>query len=410
MKTQVDQAKNGNITPEMEAVAKAENKNIEFIAERVAEGSVVIMSRGERSTGIGKGLSTKVNVNIGTSTAKANIDEEIAKAKIAEKYGADTITELSMGGNIAEIRKAVFENTTLPITTVPIYQTAAEIGLENMTCNDLIKEIKNQAKEGVSSIVLHCVDSKMVRMLKNIKRISGVVSKGGSITIAYMMLNRCENPFIENFDTILKILKRYDIVLSLGNAMRSGCIHDIRDKVQLEEIKLNIKLAKLANQEGVQVIIEGTGGHVAADRIAEQVRFYKRRSVFPLFVSGPLPTDIALGYDHIAGSIGAAIASGAGADYLCYITPNEHIGLPGIEQVKEGLIAFRIASHIGDSIKYGLSERDKKMAERRAMLDWEGQLKHALYNERAKKIAPEKGACTMCGDFCAIKIMKRLIT
>lgn len=273
MKTQVDQAKNGNITPEMEAVAKAENKNIEFIAERVAEGSVVIMSRGERSTGIGKGLSTKVNVNIGTSTAKANIDEEIAKAKIAEKYGADTITELSMGGNIAEIRKAVFENTTLPITTVPIYQTAAEIGLENMTCNDLIKEIKNQAKEGVSSIVLHCVDSKMVRMLKNIKRISGVVSKGGSITIAYMMLNRCENPFIENFDTILKILKRYDIVLSLGNAMRSGCIHDIRDKVQLEEIKLNIKLAKLANQEGVQVIIEGTGGHVAADRIAEQVRF-----------------------------------------------------------------------------------------------------------------------------------------
>lgn len=410
MKTQIEHAKNGNITPQIKAVAKAENKNIEFVAKKVAEGSIVIMSRKGKSTGIGKGLSTKVNANIGTSSAKADIDEEIAKARVAERYGADTITELSMGGNITEIRKAIFENTTLPITTVPIYQTAAEIGLENMSYNDIIRYIKNQAKEGVSSMVLHCVDSRMVSMLKNIKRISGIVSKGGSITIAYMMLNRCENPFIENFDTILKILKRYDIVLSLGNTMRSGCIHDIRDKVQLEESKLNIKLAQFAHHEGVQVIIEGSGGHVAAGRIAEHVRFYKRRSVFPLFVSGPLPTDIALGYDHIAGSIGATIASGAGADYLCYITPNEHIGLPGIEQVKEGLIAFRIASHIGDSIKYGLNERDKKMAERRAMLDWKAQLKYALYSERARKIAPQEGACTMCGDFCAVKMMKRFGT
>jgi len=408
MRTQVEQAKEGAITRQMEAVAKAENIDIHVLRQRIAEGSVAIMGRGNRTVGIGKGLATKVNVNIGTSSLKISPEEEAEKARTAEKYGADTITDLSMGGDISEIRSSIFENTSLPITTVPVYQTAAEKGLEDMTCGDIIHNVKEQAREGVSSFVLHCISSKVLRMLKKRKRIMGVVSKGGSITCAYMMLNECENPFVENFDEILGILKRYDIVLSLGNTMRSGCIHDARDKAQLEEIRQNVKLAKRAHEYGVQVIIEGAGGHVRADRIAEYVRFHKHCSDFPLFVAGPLPTDIAVGYDHIAGAVGASIASGAGADYLCYITPSEHLGLPGIEQVREGLVAFKIAAHIGDSIKYGLSERDKMLAGKRAELDWEGQLSYALDSDRARMLAPKDGACTMCGDFCAIKIMKEL--
>ncbi|MCG2727118.1 MAG: phosphomethylpyrimidine synthase ThiC, partial [Candidatus Methanoperedenaceae archaeon] len=357
MKTLVEQAKDGNITKQIEAVAEAENVDIPVLLERIAMGSVVIMNRGESSVGIGFGIATKVNVNIGTSSLKINPDEEVKKALIAEKYGADTITDLSMGGNITEIRRRIFENTTIPITTVPIYQTAAEKGLPNMNEDDIIKNIKKQAEGGMSSFVLHCIDSKTLGMLKKGNRIMDVVSKGGSITCAYMMLNMSENPFIENFDGILKILKKYDIVLSLGNTMRSGCIHDARDKAQLEEIRLNVELAKRAHEKGVQAIIEGMGGHVRADRIAEYVRFHKRQSDFPLFVAGPLPTDVAVGYDHIAGAVGASIASGAGADYLCYITPSEHLGLPGTEQVREGLVAFKIAAHIGDSIKYGLNER-----------------------------------------------------
>ncbi len=410
MRTLVERARDGIVTPQMEAVARAENVDAQALLSRIAEGSAVIMTRGESSVGIGKGLRTKINVNIGTSSLKIDPDEEVRKARVAEKYGADTLTDLSMGGNITDIRRMIFNNTVLPVTTIPIYQIAAQIGLKNMTCEDIIQSIKQQANEGVNSFVLHCIDKKTLGMLKAGKRILGVVSKGGSITSAYMLLNNCENPFIENFDEILEILKRYDIVLSLGNTMRSGCVHDERDRAQIEEIKQNVKLAKQASKAGVQVIIEGVGGHVRADKIAEYVKFHKRCSHFPLFVAGPLPADVAVGYDHIAGCVGASIASGAGADYLCYITPSEHLGLPGTEQVREGLIAFKIAAHIGDSIKYGLNERDRLLAAKRAELDWEGQMNHAIDSERARELAPKEGPCTMCGDFCAIKIMKEFGT
>ena len=410
MKTQVENAESGIVTKGMEAVAKAENIDTDTLVGRVAEGSVVIMSRGETHIGIGKGLSTKVNVNLGTSSTKVNPEEEVEKALIGEKYGADTITDLSMGGNITEIRKTIFENTVLPITTVPIYQTVAETGLENITVEALLDTIRQQAEEGVSSFVLHCIDRKTLDALKGDKRVLGVVSKGGSITAAYMMINKCENPFIENFDEILQILKKHDIVLSLGNTMRSGCIHDARDEAQLGEIRKNVELAKRANEQGVQVIIEGMGGHVRADRISEYVKFHKQQADFPLFVAGPLPTDVAVGYDHIAGSVGASMASSAGADYLCYITPSEHLGLPGPEQVREGLIAFKIAAHIGDSVKYGACEQDLNLARKRAELDWEGQMCYALDSERARELSPKEGPCTMCGDFCAIKIMKEFGT
>ncbi len=406
MKTQVEHARDGVITPQMKKVAEAEKIDIFTLQSRIAQGSIVIMHRGEKAVGIGKGLSTKVNVNIGTSSLKIDPDEEVKKAHIAEKYGADTLTDLSMGGDINGIRSMIFKNTALPITTIPIYQAAAEKGLERITQGDIIQIIKQQAAESVNSFVLHCVNRKMLGAMKKGKRTMGVVSKGGSITSAYMLLNDCENPFIENFDEILEILKRYDTVLSLGNTMRSGCIHDTRDKIQLMEIRANVELAKRANEEGVQVIIEGVGGHVYADKITEYVKFHKRSSSFPLFVAGPLPTDVAVGYDHVAGAVGASIASGAGADYLCYITPSEHLGLPGPEQVREGLIAFKIAAHIGDSIKYGMNDRDRHLAQKRAELDWEGQMSYAIDSEKARELAPKEGPCTMCGDFCAIKIMR----
>ncbi|HLB70268.1 MAG TPA: phosphomethylpyrimidine synthase ThiC [Candidatus Methanoperedens sp.] len=406
MKTQIERAREGIITHQMQKVAEAENIEAQALLSRIARGSAVIMARGEKVVGIGKGLATKVNVNIGTSSSKIDPEEEVKKAKIAECYGADTLTDLSMGGDITTIRSMIFDNTTLPVTTIPIYQAAAELGLESIDDDDILQNMRKQAEEGVSSFVIHCVDRKTLGTLKKGKRIMGVVSKGGSITCAYMLFNKCENPFIENFDEVLDIAKKYDIVLSLGNTMRSGCIHDARDEAQLEEMKKNAELAVYANREGVQVIIEGIGGHVRADRIVKYVSDHKRSCVFPLFVAGPLPADVAVGYDHIAGAVGASMASGAGADYLCYITPSEHLGLPGTEQVREGLIAFKIAAHIGDSIKYGPSDKDRKLAEKRAELDWEGQLSYAIDGVRARELAPQEGPCTMCGDFCAIKMMK----
>jgi phosphomethylpyrimidine synthase len=409
MKTQIERARAEKITPQCRSVAKKEGISPEIIASQISGGSIVIMSRGRCSVGIGEGLRTKVNVNIGTSSDRHDPQEEVRKATIAEMYGADTISDLSMGSDIGGTRKLIFKNTSLPITTVPIYQTASEIGIQEMTRQDILRIIRAQAEEGMSSFVLHCVTKPVLASFKKNKRLLGVVSKGGSITSAYMMLNRCENPFIEHFETVLSILKKYDIVLSLGNTMRSGCVHDARDKAQLAEIRENIRLARIAHEAGVQVIIEGVGGHVRIDKIAHHVRYHKRLAHYPLFVAGPLPTDVAMGYDHIAGCAGASIAAGAGADYLCYITPAEHLGLPTPEHVREGLIAFRIAAHIGDSVKYGLSPADASVSRNRADLNWEGQFCNALDPDKARMMAPRSGPCSMCGDFCAIKIMRELV-
>ncbi len=409
MHSLIDQVRQGAIPWQVTSVAAAERIDVGILCERVAEGSVVIMQRGERCTGIGKGLSTKVNVNLGASTSKLCLEDEIAKACIAEQYGADTISDLSMGGDINAIRAAILASTTLPITTVPVYQTVVENGLKDMTAEDIIATLTMQAEQGISSCVIHCVNRIMLQEFRRKKRILGVVSKGGSITSAFMLINQVENPFIEHFDEVLSICKKHDIILSLGNTARSGCIHDRRDKAQLEEIRQNIVLAHRAHEKGIQVIIEGSGGHIRSDRIASYVRHYKRQSSFPLFVAGPLPVDIAVGYDHIAGCAGASIASAAGADYLCYITPAEHLGLPGPEAVKEGLIAFRIAAHIGDTVKYKNVENDKKVALMRAALDREGQIQCALDPERARDLADGDAECTMCGEFCAIKIMKELL-
>ena len=411
IKTQIDHAKNGTLTPEMLKVAKTEGMEEELVRERVANGSLVIMTRkGCPPIAIGKGSSTKINVNLGTSSAAIDPESEMEKVKIAQKYGAATITDLSMGGDISAIRKMVFKNTELPVTTVPIYQTIVECGMDNVTFDDILSYLKKHVEEGVSSVLVHCVERRMLENLKGSGRVMGMVSKGGSFTSSFMLLNDCENPFIEHFEEIMQILRKNDVVLSLGNTMRSGCIHDLKDSAQLMEIETNAALAKRANEMGVQVIVNGMGGHIQASEIPDSVRLYKEKADFPLFVAGPLPTDIAVGYDHIAGAVGASMASGAGADYLCYITPAEHLSLPSPEQVKEGLITFKIAAHIGDSMKYGLSDSDLMLARKRAIFDWKGQAELAIDPDRPAQMCPEEGPCSMCGDYCAIKIMKNYLS
>jgi phosphomethylpyrimidine synthase len=406
MATILEAARAGRITRPITRTAAREGIDPHELLQRIADGSAVIMRRGGQSVGIGKGLRTKVNVNIGTSGSRISLQDELEKARIAERYGADTITDLSMGGDIAMIRDAILHTTSLPLTTVPIYEAAARYGIEKMSDDDILATIRRQAGSGVSSMVLHAVNNRMIGLLQRKNRVAGIVSKGGSITAVYLHLHGGKNPFIERFDDILDILHQYDIVLSLGNTARSGGIHDGRDRVQTEEMRINGELGRYARERGVQVIVEGAGGHVRYDRIAPLVRYYKKNLPFPLFVAGPLPTDIALGYDHIAGCAGASAASAAGADYLCYLTPSEHLGLPGPDQVKEGLIAFRIAAHIGDIVKYGLDTPDREMTLKRAALDRDGQFVLAMDETRARELAGDTADCSMCGDFCAIRLMK----
>ena len=406
MRTLAEQAQEGTITPQMHDVARTEGIDPEALRERIAAGSAVIMQRGKRYTGIGKGLSTKVNVNLGTSSTKVCLDDEIQKAIIAETFGADTISDLSMGGEINTIRREIFSHTTLPITTVPVYQAVVENGFKQMTTDDIMATFRMQVEQGISSVVIHGVSREMLQELRKRKRLLGMVSKGGSITSAFILMNQCENPFVEHFDEVLSLCRKHDIVLSLGNTARSGCIHDRRDRMQLAEIRQNVRLADRARAAGVQVIIEGAGGHIRSDRITPMVKYYKKQSAYPLFVAGPLPTDVAVGYDHIAGAAGASIASAAGADYLCYITPAEHLGLPSPAAVKEGLIAFRIAAHIGDTVKYGKEAEDTKIGVLRAALDREGQIRCSMDPDRARELSDGDAECTMCGEFCAIKIMR----
>ncbi len=409
MKTRIEYAQAGRIPDECMIVAEQEQIPVAQILQRVASGNIAIMERDGRVCGIGAGLRTKVNVNIGTSGLKANVDEEIQKAVIAEQYGADTLSELSMGGPVREIRKKIAATTTLPLTTVPIYEAAARNGLDALEEEDIIRTISDQAEEGISSMVFHTVTREQIEKIRSGDRIMGVVSKGGSIVASYMHLNGEENPHVKRFDDILEILHEYDIVLSLGNTMRSGCIHDPRDPAQEQELMDNIRLARRAHNAGVQTIIEWSGGHVRADMIPDNLRYYKERSEFPLFVAGPLPLDTAVGHDHMAGCVGASIASGSGADYLCYLTPSEHLGLPTPDQVREGLIAFKIAARIGDSMKYGPSGSDRELARCRRSMDWEGQFHHAIDGNGARSLRDDSGPCTMCGDFCAIRLMEQII-
>jgi phosphomethylpyrimidine synthase len=369
---------------------------------------------GKPPLGIGEGLKTKINANIGTSSEVFDQDIEVEKARIAEKYGADTISDLSMGGDIDAIRQKLLDVTGVPLTTVPIYQTVVEKGsFQDITEQDLIRMIKKHVSIGISSIVVHAgFNLAMLEKLRSSKRIMGMVSKGGSFTSAWMLQKSRENPFLSHFDEICKALSGKNVVLSLGNTMRSGCIHDRMDGPQEMEIEMNARLARRANELGVQVIVEGMGGHVSPEKIAAYVAHYKKMTEHrPLFVAGPLPIDIGVGYDHISGCVGGSLAAGAGADYLCYITPSEHLALPNAAQVREGVVAFKIAAHVGDILKYGPKSEDRILAGHRKARDWEGQFNAAIDGDRAREIHHQDKAetCSMCGKYCAILIMEKYL-
>ena len=423
--TKIESAKRGIITEEVRAVALSENISPERLASDIAEGVTVIPMNGRRSIkpiGIGKGLKTKVNANIGTSKDRVSLDEEKEKLDVLIQYGADAVMDLSTGGPIKELRRLLLDRATVSVGTVPIYEAAIR-GVEThgtiakMTSDDLFDVIEDHAKEGVDFVTVHCgLTRKAVERLQGEGRILDIVSRGGSFLLEWMICNDRENPLYEHFDRLLEIAKRHDLTLSLGDGLRPGCLEDATDRSQLEELLTIGELRDKALVEGVQVIIEGPG-HVPINQVELNIKIQKEICKgAPFYVLGPLVTDIAMGYDHIAAAIGGAIAGAAGADFLCYVTPAEHIRLPNIEDVKEGLIASRIAAHVADIAKGvpGAMELDRKMAHYRKTLDWNGQISLSLDPEKVRKwraeVPPsESEVCSMCGEFCAIRIVEKAL-
>jgi 5-hydroxybenzimidazole synthase len=419
--TQLERAAKGEITDEIKAVAASEGLPAEIVRERVAAGQIVVpanKNRTKKIVGIGKGLRTKVNASIGSSTDIADIAMEVEKAKIAEKYGADTLMDLSVGGDIPKIRKSVMDAISLPVGTVPLYEAFA-LAIEkygaavNMPAELLFEITEKQCQEGVGFMAIHCgINRKTVEMLrKQHYRYGGLVSKGGSYMVAWMEHNNKENPLYEHFDMVASIMKKYDAVLSLGNGFRAGAIHDSTDRVQIQELLINCELAELGREMGCQTMVEGPG-HIPINEIEANIIMEKRMSgESPFYMLGPITTDVAPGYDHITAAIGAALSSSYGADFICYVTPSEHLGLPFPEDVREGVIASRIAAHVGDMIKHKKMHADKAMSKARRDMKWDTQFSIAIDPERAREIKAKRGngdehSCTMCGKFCANDILR----
>ncbi|OPY82750.1 MAG: Phosphomethylpyrimidine synthase [Smithella sp. PtaU1.Bin162] len=422
--TQLEMARKGLISKEMEACAKAEGVSPEFIRRGMEKGTIVIC-RNVNHTGIeplaiGEGLRTKINANIGTSKDHIDLDVELAKLKIATDAGADAVMDLSTGGDLAGIRKAIMKKAKAAIGTVPIYQAACKIiaekkAISEMTADDLFAVIEENGRDGVDFITVHCgVTRHSVAAIEKQSRVLGIVSRGGSMTANWMACNNRENPLYEQYDRLLSIAGKYDMVLSLGDGLRPGAIADATDRGQLQELIILGELAGRARKAGVQVMIEGPG-HVPLRDIEANIKLQKKICEgAPFYVLGPLPTDIAPGYDHITSTVGGAIAGAAGADFLCYVTPAEHLRLPTLDDVREGVVAARIAAHIADIAKGlpGAWERDRKMSECRKNFDWQGQVDLAIDPQKAEalleksKSAQDEG-CTMCGEFCAIKLGKK---
>ncbi len=420
MSTQLTSAKRGIITEEMKIVAKDEELEPEYIMRGIRNGSIIIPRNKVREEylrliGIGKGLRTKVNVNIGTSTLRVNIEEEVEKAKIAVKYGADTIMDLSDGGDLDLIRRRLIKETSIQFGYVPIYQaynnavTKYKNPIE-ISEDDFLNAFERAVKDGVDYTTIHSgLTKELAERILKVERYGGIVSKGGTITAAWMLRHGKENPYYKHFGYLCEIAKEYDVTFSLGDALRPGSILDSHDELQIAEMVNVARLAKEARENDVQVMIEGPG-HVPLNEISANIRL--ARSIFndiPYYVLGPLVTDIAAGYDHIASAIGAAIAASEGVDLLCYLTPSEHLALPTKDDVKEGLIAYRIAAHAADlvKIKDKAIRWDKAMTEARRRLDWNKQLSLAIDPDKAREIHFREGQsngnnvpCTMCGSAC----------
>jgi phosphomethylpyrimidine synthase len=400
--------------------AKIEGIDAKKLARSVAAGRSIVPHNPKhrsRPCGIGEGLRVKVNANIGTSPDHCSLKEELVKAKVAVELGADAIMDLSIGGNIDAIRKAIIKKVDVAIGTVPIYQAANEAGhILDMNEDIMFKTIEKHARDGVDFMTVHCgVTKASVESLRKAKRICDIVSRGGSFLAVWILKNKQENPLYKHFDYLLELAKEHEFVLSLGDGLRPGSILDATDKAQIHELRILGELVKRSRKAGVQVMVEGPG-HVPLNQIEQNVRLEKTICKgAPFYVLGPLVTDIAPGYDHIFGAIGGALAAYYGADFLCYVTPAEHLGLPDLQDVKDGVIASKIAAHAADLTRNIDWEKDRAMSKARKALDWDGMFKHALDPVKARKKRDQRPAklrdkaCSMCGKFCAMTTMNELL-
>jgi len=423
--TQRQLAQKGVISSQIQHVAQSESVEIDFILQGLTDGTIVIPANVNHThlvpCGIGKGLRTKVNANIGSSSDFGTVDTELAKLRVAIESGADTVMDLSTGGNIQTVRRALVVACPLPLGTVPIYQAGLEaIGnhgaIVNMTVDELFAVIEEQAKDGVDFMTVHCgVTQSAIERLRRQRRVTDVVSRGGAFLIGWMLHNEQENPLYANYDRLLEVALKFDITLSLGDGMRPGSLADATDRAQIEELVILGELVERAWQAGVQVMVEGPG-HLPLDQVIANVQLEKSLCHgAPFYVLGPLVTDIGAGYDHITSAIGGAVAAMSGADFLCYVTPAEHLSLPDADDIKTGVIASRIAAHAADIVKgvKGAREWDKKMSIARKQLDWETQIKLSLDPGKVRQVhekyAVKGPACSMCGDYCAMAFVEKYL-
>ncbi|HML04178.1 MAG TPA: phosphomethylpyrimidine synthase [Methanobacterium sp.] len=419
--TQLESARKGHITSEMEIVAKEENIDIQKLTKRVSKGYITIPKNINGKSvpkGIGKGLTTKINANVGSSSEIEDIEIEVQKAKLAAEYGADAVMDLSTGPNLKEVRGKIMQSINVPIGTVPIYEAAVSASDEkgaviNMDEDDMFNAIINQAKEGVDFMTIHSgITKDTVEKVKNSERIMGIVSRGGAFLAAWILQNEVENPLYSNYDYLLEIAREYDVTLSLGDGLRPGCLADASDIPQVQELIILGQLVERARDAGVQVMVEGPG-HVPLDQIQANMKIQKTICKgAPFYVLGPIVTDLAPGYDHITSAIGGAIAASSGADFLCYVTPREHLSIPDINAVKEGVVASKIAAQAADVAK-GIKSawnRELEMAKARRCFNWEKQFELAFDHETPRKYRESKNTpgdmCTMCGEFCALRIVR----
>ena len=422
--TQIDFARAGQITPQMKEVAEREHRDPEYIRERVADGRIAIpanivhIKKGMRAFGVGEGLSTKVNVNLGISGDKADAAEEWKKVKIAEDFGADAIMDLSNSGKTRQFRQQLIDETPLMVGTVPMYDAIGymEKPLVKLTKDDLFEVVRAHAEDGVDFMTIHCgINKSVTKTFKETGRLMNIVSRGGSLLFGWMEVTGNENPFYEFYDELLEICHEYDVTISLGDSCRPGCLYDSNDATETAEMIELGKLCKRAWAAGVQVMVEGPG-HMALDEIAANMKLQKRLCHnAPFYVLGPLVTDIGVGYDHITAAIGGAISASSGADFLCYVTPAEHLCLPNAQDVLDGLMATKIAAHAADIAKKVPHARDMddKMGQARHKLDWDAMWKCALDPVTGKKRYEEspaatEGTCTMCGKMCAVRTVNKI--
>ncbi|MCM8795540.1 MAG: phosphomethylpyrimidine synthase ThiC [Candidatus Omnitrophica bacterium] len=424
--TQLELAKNNILTPLVKKLAFLEGVSPLILLRRIRDGKVVIplnrRHKVEKPCAIGYGLKTKINANIGTSTDKSELSDELEKLKIAIKHGADTIMDLSIGGSLEKIRRQILQKSSVPVGTVPIYEVAVRAERKKgdfleFSLDDILDTLKTQAEDGVDFFTIHAgVTRKSLAALKTHKRILDIVSRGGAILAGWMIRHKKENPLFEHFDKILDIAYTYDITLSLGDGLRPGSILDATDIPQISELKILGELAKYAKKKNVQVMIEGPG-HIPLNAIKKNIDLEKKICLgAPFYVLGPLVTDVASGYDHISAAIGGALAASFGADFLCYVTPSEHLRHPSVEDVREGVIASKIAAHVADIVKFGRRawRWDKQISLARKKRNWKQQIKLSIDPQRARQYRESSypylsDVCTMCGKYCSIKLMEKCL-